>query len=232
MRNIIINFEKNAAAQATQIDAMTSWGFAHNNEAAKAKIAAEPEKDHAGIIPSVYAGLAEFAEITGTCLDLYIEEIDLTPLAGLTAADIVQGLVAIHKQWVNDNFTPNRLIEKHVRGQLGQYRKTADISWDEVSKDLLFVKRYLELAGSTVTEDEIKTAFQDYADQADDSDPQLDYLKAMARKDFGDLIIPAIQKFISDNQDENPARAAIAAAFKAKHMAKPVDMLEDILNAI
>lgn len=182
-----------SAAQKTLVAAMLEWWMASDKEHAIRQIVAAPGEDLAGIGNSVISGLSALADALGIKAEELLSEQNLIALAVATPDMIVGALDAIHTQWVEDNFSARRWSEKMFKGQLPQYRKTSKISWEEVEKDLIFISEYLKAGGNTVTEDEVKVAFEAYA-AANAEDDDLAGIAVKART-FAPDIIAAIEGF-------------------------------------
>lgn len=193
-----MTFEKalattNSAAQATLIDAMVEWWMATDRQDAIAQITTNPGQDLAGIKNSTVSGLTCLAAALYCNPETLISETDLGVLSMVSPEMIVESLHAIHTKWIEDNFTPRRWAEKYFKGQLPQYRKTAKISWTEVSKDLLFIAEYLQAGNAQVTDNEIQSAFIKFAEY-DSSDDDLAGIRRKAMS-FAPDIIQWIKKF-------------------------------------
>lgn len=224
------------AAQDTQVNAMVNWGHAPSVADAIAMISANPTNDFAGIANSVYAGLEMASKLLLCPLSDLLTESNLSHLAKLSADQNVLVMDAIHTAWVIEHFTVDYLIDKHSRGQHHQYRKTAKIGRNEVQSDLLFFNSYLERAGSTLTEEEILMAYDEYAARADDRDLHLEHLKNIARTHFVGNIYRAAMDYINTNsKSSNPVkrdRAKTAGQLVQQCQGNPALMLDTILNAI
>lgn len=188
----MMNFENmlktnNSCAQETLAKAMVEWWMATDHEDAIQQINAAGGADLAGIQNSVISGLSALAEALGVQADELIYEENLAVLERVTPEQIVNALNAIHVQWVRDNFTAKRWGEKFFKGQLSQYRKTAKIAWSEAVKDLLFISEYLKKGGNTYSEEEIKVAFEAYA-EANSKDDDLVAIAILAHTFAGDIV--------------------------------------------
>lgn len=192
----------NSAAMATECKAMNEWW-----------VDGDPVTDPAGIADSVIAGLTEAANILGINPIQLIGEADISPLANLNAMQIVKMLNGIHIDWRGHNWNQKRLVEKYFRDQLFQYSATHMIGWDEVRKDLLFIKEYLQAAGSTVTDDAIQSAYEDYCRQDHGVDTDLQNMIATAAKEFVSGTVVAIMNFINANAEKKPNLADAARTF-------------------
>ena len=209
---------RNSAAQKTLIRAMLEWWMASNQEDAISQIEQNPGQDLAGISNSVLAGLKALAAELWVEAEALLEERNIEVLKYATPAQIVMALHAIHTQWIEDNFSARRWAEKYFKSQLPQYRKTAKLEWQEVAKDLLFISEYLKAGGNTVTEDEVKVAFEAYA-AANAEDDDLAGIAVKARTFAPDIIaeielfrakldpvkkaamVSAIDEFLSQHED-------------------------------
>ena len=170
-----------SCAQETLAAAMIEWWMAADKYDAMKKISNAPGCDLAGIANSVLAGLTQAATLLECDPEQLISESDIAVLQNLTAMQIVEVLNAIHLQWIEDNFTAKRWAEKYFKGQLGQYRKTSRIPFEELVKDLLFVQQYLTAAGCEVSVEEIHAAFDTYV-TADTNDDDVFSLVSRAKK--------------------------------------------------
>lgn len=150
-KNFIEMINKNGSvAQETAISAMINWYMASSPEDAIAQIEAHPGEDLAGISGSVLHGIP-FQEA--------LEETDFTQVKKASAAEIIGWLNNIHTAWAFENISPKRLAQKLCKEQLFQYLSTANIPWNEVVKDYLFVARYVAKSGNPVTIKELEAAF-------------------------------------------------------------------------
>lgn len=223
-----------SAGQRTLKDAMIEWYIAPNADAAMAKIAAEPGKDHAGITNSVLAALVKAADLVRCNPVQLISEADLNPLKNLTADQIVEIMGATHEQWIDDNWNSKRLIEKTGRNQLFQYLNVFRIGWEEASKDLLFFWNYLQAAGSTVTKENIQAAYEEAAaDAPQGNDFALDCYKAMTISNgFGAEMVPTAEAFIKANEEDHPDRAQKVIDLLNANARNGEKILADILGRI
>lgn len=179
-----------SAAQNTLIAAMCEWWMATDRDDALRQINAAPGKDLAGITNSVIAGLESLAESINMDSAVLIEELALAVLVEAKPEHVVLALDAIHEQWIRDNFNARRWAEKFFKGQLYQYRKTANLPWSEVKKDLLFISSYLARGGWCMGESDSVTryanvnaiydAFERYAN-ANAGDDDLAFIAEKAR---------------------------------------------------
>ena len=151
-----------SCAQRTLATAMVQWCMAKDYADAYSMINENLGEDLAGIETSIRAGLTCLAEDLNVPADDFISEKDLGPLYNATADQIIRALNCIHLQWISDNFTARRWAEKFFKGQLGQYRKTSKISFDELVKHLLFIQDYLKSGGCNVSIEEIRKAFEEF----------------------------------------------------------------------
>lgn len=150
-KNFIEMIGKNgSAARETEIAAMTKWCRASSRAEAIAMIEAHPGEDLASISGSVLHGIP-FQEA--------LEETDFTKVKEASATEIIAWLDNIHTAWAFENISPNRLAQKLCKEQLFQYLSTANIPWNEVVKDYLFVAQYVAKSGNPVTEKKLKAAF-------------------------------------------------------------------------
>lgn len=150
-KNFIEMINKNGSvAQETAISAMINWYMASSPEDAIAQIEAHPGEDLAGISGSVLHGIP-FQEA--------LEETDFTKVKEASATKIIGWLDNIHTAWAFENISPKRLAQKLCKEQLFQYLATANIPWNEVVKDYLFVAQYVAKSGNPVTIKELEAAF-------------------------------------------------------------------------
>lgn len=126
--------EKGSVAQETEIAAMVNWCMASSHQEAIEIIEAHPGEDFAGIADSVLHGVP-FQEA--------LDETDFTRVKEASATDILGWLDNIHTAWVLANISPKRLVQKLCKNQLSQYRSMANISWNEILKDYLFIEQYV-----------------------------------------------------------------------------------------
>lgn len=150
-KNFIEMISRNgSAARETEVSAMINWYMASSRDDAIAQIEAHPGKDLAGIAGSVLHGIP-FQEA--------LEETDFTKVKEASATEIIAWLDNIHTAWAFENIRPDRLAQKLCKEQLFQYLATANIPWNEVVKDYLFVAQYVAKSGNPVTEKEMEAAF-------------------------------------------------------------------------
>ena len=109
---------------------------------------------------------------------------DLTPLAKASPRQVFFAIDAIHRKWIAENLTPYKWSENYFNGNLGLYRKITRLSFEEVEKDFLFIKDYLEEGGCTVTLKEIQRMYN-----------------AFRNIDYGDLDIEEIRDIVSSFGD-------------------------------
>lgn len=150
-KNFIEMIGKNgSAARETEVSAMINWYMASSRDDAIAQIEAHPGKDLADIAGSVLHGIP-FQEA--------LEETDFTKVKEASATEIIAWLDNIHTAWAFENIRPDRLAQKLCKEQLFQYLATANIPWNEVVKDYLFVAQYVAKSGNPVTEKELEATF-------------------------------------------------------------------------
>lgn len=150
-KNFIEMISRNgSAARETEVSAMINWYMASSRDDAIAQIEAHPGKDLADIAGSVLHGIP-FQEA--------LEETDFTKVKEASATEIIAWLDNIHTAWAFENIRPDRLAQKLCKEQLFQYLATANIPWNEVVKDYLFVAQYVAKSGNPVTEKELEAAF-------------------------------------------------------------------------
>lgn len=150
-KNFIEMIGKNgSAARETEVSAMINWYMASSRDDAIAQIKAHPGEDLAGIAGSVLHGIP-FQEA--------LEETDFTKVKEASATEIIAWLDNIHTAWAFENIRPDRLAQKLCKEQLFQYLATANIPWNEVVKDYLFVAQYVAKSGNPVTEKELEATF-------------------------------------------------------------------------
>lgn len=150
-KNFIEMISRNgSAARETEVSAMINWYMASSRDDAIAQIEAHPGKDLADIAGSVLHGIP-FQEA--------LEETDFTKVKEASATEIIAWLDNIHTAWAFENIRPDRLAQKLCKEQLFQYLATANIPWNEVVKDYLFVAQYVAKSGNPVTEKEMEAAF-------------------------------------------------------------------------
>lgn len=150
-KNFIEMISRNgSAARETEVSAMINWYMASSRDDAIAQIEAHPGKDLADIAGSVLHGIP-FQEA--------LEETDFTKVKEASATEIIGWLDNIHTAWAFENIRPDRLAQKLCKEQLFQYLATANIPWNEVVKDYLFVAQYVAKSGNPVTEKELEAAF-------------------------------------------------------------------------
>lgn len=134
-KNFIEMISRNgSAARETEVSAMINWYMASSRDDAIAQIEAHPGKDLADIAGSVLHGIP-FQEA--------LEETDFTKVKEASATEIIAWLDNIHTAWAFENIRPDRLAQKLCKEQLFQYLATANIPWNEVVKDYLFVAQYV-----------------------------------------------------------------------------------------
>lgn len=109
---------------------------------------------------------------------------DLTPLAKASPRQVFFAIDAIHRKWIAENLTPYKWSENYFNGNLGLYRKITRLSFEEVEKDFLFIKDYLEEGGCTVTLKEIQRMYN-----------------AFRNIDYGDVDIEEIRDIVSSFSD-------------------------------
>lgn len=217
---------KDSCAAQTLAKAMVNWWMASTEEEAYKQIEANPGEDLAGISNSVIAGLTSIADQLGIPAEDLIEEKDLSVLGALTAEQVVLALDSIHVQWIDDNLTARRWAEKYFKRQLGQFRKTSKLPFEEVSKDLLFIQQYLNEGGSTLTTQEIEEAFNAYC-AADTDDMDLDFIREVA-KTFKSEIISEMEAFA---KKAKPEIAEEVRSFLSVHN-NPIEIIEETLSII
>lgn len=150
-KNFIEMIGKNGSvAQETEAQAMINWYMASSRDDAIAQIEAHPGKDLADIAGSVLHGIP-FQEA--------LEETNFSKVKEAPATEIIGWLDNIHTAWVFENISPKRLAQKLCKEQLFQYLSTANIPWNEVVKDYLFVAQYVAKSGNPVTEKELEATF-------------------------------------------------------------------------
>lgn len=150
-KNFIEMIGKNGSvAQETEAQAMINWYMASSRDDAIAQIEAHPGKDLADIAGSVLHGIP-FQEA--------LEETNFIKVKEASATEIIAWLDNIHTAWAFENIRPDRLAQKLCKEQLFQYLATANIPWNEVVKDYLFVAQYVAKSGNPVTEKELEATF-------------------------------------------------------------------------
>lgn len=151
-----------SCAQKTLVSAMVLWEIAENESDALRQIESHPGVDFAKISNSVIAGLKSCAKQLGCSYKKLISEEDLSPLANLSADQIIVALDVIHKRWVDDNLTASKWTAKFFNGKLSQYRNISHLEFDEVMTNYLFIKEYLIAANCQVSFDKLQKAFDKF----------------------------------------------------------------------
>ena len=199
-QNFIKKIGKNgSAARETAISAMINWYMASSPEDAIAQIEAHPGEDLAGIAGSVLHGIP-FQEA--------LEETDFTKVKEASATEIIGWLDNIHTAWVFENTSPKRLAQKLCKEQLFQYLSTANIPWNEVVKDYLFVAQYVAKSGNPVTVKELEAAFDAWKVENREK-PEFDATVDFMFRACGPQIVSAIAAY-RDTLDQKKAADKVA----------------------
>ena len=133
---------------------------------------------------SIAVGLGYLAKQLDVPVKQLISCEDLTPLAKASPRQVFFAIDAIHKKWISENLTPYKWSENYFTGQLGLYRKITRLNFEEVEKDFLFIKDYLEEGGCEVTLNEIQRMYN-----------------AFRNIDYGDVDIEEIRDIVSSFGD-------------------------------
>ena len=217
-------------AYETLADAMVTFGQAKNFEDAYEQIKSHPDEDLAGIETCVYTGLTSCAEQIGCSVEQLISEKDLSPLADLSALQIVKAIDAIHKQWIRDNFTPAMWVQKYFTGQLGQFRKMSRIPLYEAAKDLLFIQEYLLAGGNAIPLEEVEEAFVEYS-KNDSGDEDIPLIEETVYG-FKNVIVREIRNFREDKEAKNDTEMVERVNNLFRKTTNPEEILNEMLCVI
>ena len=184
----------------TQVDAMVTWCMVNDRAEAYEQINANPDEDLAYIGGSVNAGLASLAKSLDGNFEDFLNE-DLDKMKGVSSRDVLKALDDVHTEWREENFY--RWLEKIVLGAQYQFKSTRELPFEEVIKDYLFIRRYVEAAG--FNGDNLEEQFEVWKNEPfdttydrlyvcfslmDTAENQVDYLK--------DKFLPKLQKQLSE----------------------------------
>lgn len=221
-KNFIVMINKNGSvAQETAISAMINWYMASSPEDAIAQIEAHPGEDLAGISGSVLHGIP-FQEA--------LEETDFTQVKKASANEIIGWLNNIHTAWAFENISPKRLAQKLCKEQLFQYLSTANIPWNEVVKDYLFVARYVAKSGNPVTIKELEAAFDAWKVENREK-PEFDATVDSMFRACAPQIVSAIEAY-RDTLDKKKAADKVAAinSYLERHNFNGNSIIEEMIR--
>lgn len=221
-KNFIEMINKNGSvAQKTAISAMINWYMASSPEDAIAQIEAHPGEDLAGISGSVLHGIP-FQEA--------LEETDFTKVKEASATEIIGWLDNIHTAWTFENIRPNRLAQKLCKEQLFQYLATANIPWNEVVKDYLFVAQYVAKSGNPVTIKELEAAFDAWKVENREK-PEFDATVDSMFRACAPQIVSAIEAY-RDTLDKKEAADKVAAinSYLERHNFNGNSIIEEMIR--
>lgn len=221
-KNFIEMINKNGSvAQETAISAMINWYMASSPEEAIAQIEAHPGEDLAGISGSVMHGIP-FQEA--------LEETDFTKVKKASATEIIGWLDNIHTAWTFENIRPNRLAQKLCKEQLFQYLSTANIPWNEVVKDYLFVAQYVAKSGNPVTIKELEAAFDAWKVENREK-PEFDANVDSMFRACAPQIVSAIEAY-RDTLDKKKAADKVAAinSYLERHNFNGNSIIEEMIR--
>jgi len=234
MKKYDIEFKKTletngSVAQATLLSVLCEGGY--DAREAEVLVMSNPGEDLAGIKDYVVAGLSSLAESIGIKPEDFINESRLKYLSTVLPDEIVRAIDAIHRQWVEDNFTPKCFAENFFNKQLFKYRNTENISWEEAEKHLVYIFPYIIIGGGFCGE-EVEIAFQKYS-KNNSSDEDLEAIEAKVRSFENDIVdainayrvkldpikesdkIAEIQKFLKEHSDAKEIIDIMIAAITA-----------------
>lgn len=221
-KNFIEMINKNGSvAQETAISAMINWYMASSPEDAIAQIEAHPGEDLADIAGSVLNGIP-FQEA--------LEETDFTKVKKASATAIIGWLDNIHTAWTFENIRPNRLAQKLCKEQLFQYLSTANIPWNEVVKDYLFVAQYVAKSGNPVTIKELEAAFDAWKVENREK-PEFDATVDSMFRACAPQIVSAIEAY-RDTLDKKKAADKVAAinSYLERHNFNGNSIIEEMIR--
>lgn len=220
-KNFIEMINKNGSvAQETAISAMINWYMASSPEDAIAQIEAHPGEDLAGISGSVLHGIP-FREA--------LEETDFTKVKEASATEIIGWLDNIHTAWTFENIRPNRLAQKLCKEQLFQYLSTANIPWNEVVKDYLFVAQYVAKSGNPVTIKELEAAFDAWKVENREK-PEFDATVDSMFRACAPQIVSAIEAY-RDTLDKKAAdKVAAINSYLERHNFNGNSIIEEMIR--
>ena len=158
----MLKYRKRSAWEQTMADAMVKWKLADDLGHAYELIDLRPGEDLAGIDSAVQTGLTSL-ETTMFLPEGSLFTEQLEGLSKVTELDIIEAIDAIHLNWREENW--KRFLEKCVLGEEQQYRQTQRIGWEEALKDLLFIRRYLMVAGVHLDELALEKTFEQWASE-------------------------------------------------------------------
>lgn len=199
-KNFIEMISRNGSvAQETEVSAMINWYMASSRDEAIAQIKAHPGEDLADIAGSVLHGIS-FQEA--------LEETNFIKVKEASATEIIGWLDNIHTAWVFENISPKRLVQKLCKEQLFQYLSTANIPWNEVVKDYLFVAQYVAKSGNPVTEKELEATFDTWKVENREK-PEFDATVDSMFRECAPQIVSAIEAY-RDTLDSKKAADKVA----------------------
>ena len=110
----------------------------------------------------IKAGLCSLAESAGVTVgSLCIEEAKaISSLSFVSNKQIVEALNCIHEQWIKENLTPKLWVANYFEKNTIKYRRMEFLTFGEVSKDLVFINRYLEAANRKVKLNSLDAEFK------------------------------------------------------------------------